>query len=898
MTETWIKTDSEAQTLCIPNYKHYYNFRSYSRGGGVSLYIHNNIKHNFIDSKCEDDNHYLWVHVEKFCLDIGVIYKPDRTNNKKFLEHLSEQLQNKKRLIIIGDFNINLLKADQDTKDYKKTLKENGCSILNKIEDSYCTRETQTTKTILDHISTNLKEHDFHLAIINSVLSDHKQIYFELKQLKPNLVMKKEYEAIDYEKLYKMMSDTEFGNPDYDYEILENTLLHTINKNKIKKKKLLNPPRKDWIRKDLIEAINNRNLMWNRIKHLPSDDPGKKEFVKERNNVFQKIQTAKKEYYYGAFKECQRKPLKMWRLISSLSNNKVKEYCTPSKLNTESGIITDEKQICACFNDFFANIGTYLANQIPKEYHNVDLASNNAKDKTSLDLIYLNPTTVDEVNTIVNNLNSNTSAGIDCISTKCIKVVKNLISEELTQCINKCLRNGSFPDSLKIAKVTPIFKNGSREDPGNYRPVSVLPVISKIFEKILHKRLFQYLDSIHFLSERQYGFRPKSNTLSATVDLVTEIKLKIDQKQIAVGVFIDLKKAFDTVSHEILLNKLRMIGITGTALKIFKSYLANRYQVVKLGQSTSDAKLITYGVPQGSILGPLLFLIYVNDIQNIGLQGQITLYADDTCLFYFGANLDTMLEQAQSDLNCLHEWLLCNLLTINASKTKYIIFAAKNKIVNDHLPLNINNIVLEKSNVEKYLGLLLDCQLSWKPHIEKIRSKILSLTGALRGIVRCLPIRVRYTIYNSLVKPHLDYLIELWGSAPKTTMQTVNTAHNRLVKVLFRLKYQTPTSKVYKQTKLMNISQLYAYKTCILIRKILNKDIHCRISFTKKSQIQKRILRRANDLMLYVPRTNYGLKTIVNEGAQIYNKLTKDIKEIKSLTLFKKALKHHFLTSS
>lgn len=896
LVETWIKNETEAKSLRLPNYKHYYNFRTQSRGGGVSIFVHKNIKHEFISDKCEDDNHFIWVHLEKFSLDIGAIYKPERTNSKKFLETFSDELQKRKRTIIFGDFNYNLLVPNRSTSEYKDALVEQGYTILNKIDVNYCTRETSTTKSILDHVCTSLKDHKIHLAIVESAMSDHKQIFLEVERYKPEPIKKVKFQAISYTNLYKTVEDLDYNSIGEEYTRLEEAIQSAINKNKTVKSKILNPPRTDWINKDIINQIDKRNELWRIYKNNPNNRESEEAFKKERNKVFENIQATKSKFYHKSFKECERKPLKMWQLINSLSNNKLKKSVAPSKLQSSTGLITDEKEICECFNDYFSSVGTLLANQIPAKYHNNQtntITPNKAVDAATLSQIA--PATADEIGKIIDDLNANTSTGLDGISVKTLKCIKNLILASLTQCVNKCLSEGHFPDTLKYAKVTPIFKAGSKLSPGNYRPISVLPVLSKVFEKLLHNRLSLYLNSFNYLSQRQYGFRPKSNTLSAATDLITSLKTNIDKKHIALGIFIDLKKAFDTVSHSLLMNKLASIGITGNALKILESYLQGRRQVVKIGDNVSAPKDINCGVPQGSICGPLLFLIYINNIDKIGLKGHISLYADDTCLFYFGHSIDSIIQDAQEDLIILERWFLNNLLTINTSKTNYMIFAAKNKKISDHKPLSINGVNLNKVNEEKYLGLILDNQLTWKPHIEKTRSKILSLTGALRQIVRCFPLKVRHTIYNSLVKPHIEYLIELWGSAAKTNLEKLQRAQNRIIKVLFHYHYLTPTHKIYKETKLFNISDIYFYNTCILVRKILSKDLHTQITLTKNLQVRKRFLRRAQDLHIPSTRTNYGKKTIIHEGAKLYNSLPKDIKNTQSLLLFKKLLKCHIL---
>lgn len=892
--ETWLKSNTEAEQFQLTGYTHYYNIRPNARGGGVSIFVHNSLKHYLIEEQYLNGNHFLWVHISKFCLDIGAIYKPPSTNAKDFMDIYSSQLQKKKRSIVFGDFNFNLLCSEPSTKEYRHVISENGFKIMNKIKEEYCTRETPLTKTLLDHVCSNLQDNRFHFAIMDTPMSDHKQIYFEVQNQIHNPVKTIKYNAINYSKLFNTFKDTTSTFDTDTYEVLEKTLLACIQASKITKTRLLYSPKDDWIKPKITRDITKRNTLWNKLKKQPTDHALKNEFTTIRNQTIKTIFNTKKQYYLKSFNECSKKPLKMWKLINSLSNNKAKETGGVSKLNIDDKIVTDEQQICECFNEFFSTVGSMLAHKIPQKYHNnKTFTLTNTKHTNSKDLSILQPTNIKEVKNIIDNLNTNTSTGVDGVSTKVIKCISPVLVEDLTKCINKCIEEGSFPDTLKIAKVSAIYKAGNKIDPNNYRPISVLPVISKIFEKILYNQLETYLNEIDFLNKKQYGFRKSSNTLSATIDLVTNLKNKIDKKQISLGVFIDLKKAFDTISHDLLLEKLHSIGIKGKAHSMLKSYLTNRFQVVKMGTIQSSPRLITCGVPQGSILGPLLFIIYINNIYELDLKGEITLYADDTCLFYFGHSIDVVIEEAQKDLHLLNVWFQCNLLTINTSKTNYIIFKAKNKKIHDHKPLNIDGMIINKTNTEKYLGLLLDEHLTWKPHLEKLRSKIASLSGLLRRITGCLPRKVRYVIYNSLVKPHLDYLIEVWGSAAKTNLQYIQTTQNKIIKTLFNYDFLTPTYNLYKQTKLLNITQNYKYNTCILIFKILNNTIHSQIKFTKNSNIQKRYLRSAQDIHVPFTRTKYGKRNLTHEGAQIFNKLPKHIKECKSLQLFKKLLKLH-----
>jgi hypothetical protein len=514
--------------LQIPSYTHYYNIRRNNRGGGVSIFVHNNLKHSLLEEKCEDDNHFLWVQVSKFSLNIGAIYKPERTNLNLFLDTYSTQLQKMRRSVIFGDFNVNLLNPDHSTRKYKNVYKTNNFDIMNKIDQQHNTRETETTKTILDHVCSDLRDHNFHMAIIESAMSDHKHIYFEIQSYQPPPLIKTNYKALDYDRLRKHFYNLKSTLNDTSYERFEEKLKYSIIDSQVIKRKTLNPPRKDWITKEIIDHIENRNKLWRDYKKDKTNGNIEELFRKQKIKTSDSIQRTKNAYYHKRFEQTAGKPRKMWELINDLSKNKLRTLEGPKTLVTDRGTLTDEKQICEEFNSYFSSIGSALANEIPKKYHNHHRPLAKLHSMQGIELHHITPATTEEITKIINGLDSNTACGIDGISTKAIKCVKDLAIDELTKCINDCFEQGTFPDRLKIAKVSPIYKSGTKSDPCNYRPISVLPTLSKIFEKVLHSRLEVFLNSINFFYKNQYGFRRKSNTLAATIDLVTRVKNNLD----------------------------------------------------------------------------------------------------------------------------------------------------------------------------------------------------------------------------------------------------------------------------------------------------------------------------------------------------------------------------------
>lgn len=303
--------------------------------------------------------------------------------------------------------------------------------------------------------------------------------------------------------------------------------------------------------------------------------------------------------------------------------------------------------------------------------------------------------------------------------------------------------------------------------------------------KIIHDRLSKFLNNNRFFYKFQYGFRHRSSTRTATVELFDKILNALDNGQIVTSVFLDLAKAFDTVDHEILIRKLEFAGIRGIALDLFKSYFLNRKQITFVNENYSDMKSITCGVPQGSVLGPLLFLIYINDIGALNLKSEPNIFADDTAMFYFNSNILDNMRDAQCDLDVLREYFRLNKLTLNVEKSKFMNIHSKNKILPVFPVLQYNNVSLGEVNEFKYLGIVIDKHLVWDKHINKITSKISSRVGVIRKLSYFLPRKILLSLYYSLIHCNLEYLCMVWGSASNRYLKPVQVLQNRCLKYIF-----------------------------------------------------------------------------------------------------------------
>ena len=360
-----------------------------------------------------------------------------------------------------------------------------------------------------------------------------------------------------------------------------------------------------------------------------------------------------------------------------------------------------------------------------------------------------------------------------------LKLVSNEISNPFSDICNTSFTQGIFPDENKIAKVMPAHKKGSTKDVNNYRPIFLLSTFSKIMEKLMASRLHTLLELHSIIYPNQYGFRPRFSTSHSLISITESIKKTIDDKKYGCGIFIDLKKAFDTVNHDILLRKLEHYGIRNVALDWFKSYLTRRKQFVHINGENSETKSITCGVPQGSVLGPLLFLLYINDLPNISKKLKFFLFADDTNIYYESDNLSKLEKTVNKELEKLHEWLCLNRLSLNITKTNFVIFHATNKPMNNVVTILINKHAIDEVKYVKYLGILIDSQLTFKNQIDELTKKISRAVGVLYKLCPYVTPKILTSVYYAIVYPFLLYGVVVWGNANKVLLEPIHVLQKK-----------------------------------------------------------------------------------------------------------------------
>lgn len=839
LTETWIGRD-ELNLYKIEGYNMFAKCNEGYRAGGTVVFVRDCYQCSGVrerDDIQSADVLQLDVTVddlERFTLI--AVYRLHSSLRSVFINDVDSMLSGLegRNIVFVGDMNLDILSNSIDTDSYLSLLSSKGMdSLVNEP-----TRIKGSSSTCIDHVFVRFinrhgSEYDLKSNVYHYNITDHSTVVFSVHFCKHIKQANEEfYSKVDTEKLA-----VELGNVDWSdvynhksvsdafqcfLDVLDVSLSNC--KYSVRVSKCVNKL-KPWTTDRLLIRLKKRKQIYKLLMRNPNNAKYKKYYTNFRNRLNFDIKNAKESYYKNKFENSSSDIKSQWKVVNSLIGESRKR-CNINEIIVEDGVVSDCFRIANEFNSHFLNAPNALRLQVNNSYFNQVLEYNDifAPRINCKMSFFMKPTTTGEVLSIIHNLKHNKAPGFDGVGSTVVKQIAPSIINVLTYLYNFSLSTGEFPKCLKKAVVIPIFKRGDCRQPNCFRPISLLSVFSKILEKIVKTQLVTFLNRSKFFSNNQFGFREGFSTEDALLTFVESVYDPINNSKKVSALFIDITKAFDTVDHDILYDKLWLAGIRGLPLNWFSSYLSERVQRVSIAGTLGNLGKVECGVPQGSVLGPILFLIYMNDLCNGRFNGRLVAFADDTAFIYENNNLHTLYSEMMRDLYYLRLWFDKNYMILS-EKSKYMIFGLR-KEVKFALPLKFHEfqcinsgdircdcIEIEEVSSIKYLGLVIDNHLSWKEHVVKLKKELYNNLRKFYLLKQlCRSGKVLVSVYHALIGSRLCYGITCWGGTYSSTIYPVVILQKRFMRLISAKDRLDHTWPIFINLKTLPLRHLYIFK--------------------------------------------------------------------------------------
>ncbi len=893
LSETYLTAKTDDSELHVDGYTLYRKDRG-SRGGGVALYVSNELPHEICtDINNSIDIEALWVKVKRpYSKSVYVcsLYRPPSADHEyfeKMLLMLEHVMEDNNEIIVTGDFNYDYV-VDETLANNPAHYIELLLNCKQLIQTP--TRITPTSSSTIDLIFSSMPECHGQSGTVKCTMSDHYMIYTIVKcnvarSKKPPRTLKVRdfksfdplafnYDLMECNLLYEVDSH---DNIDDAWESWSSMVLSIMNKHAPLKIHRLKDRNNPWITREIVLLMYKRDNIHKKAVRS-SNQQLFDEYRKCRNSVVKEIRKAKKDYYTNKVHD-SKGSRQMWRTLRPLIRSKSSNHTVPIEPNE--------------LNDFFTQIGPELHTKFPND---------NELHWTQPTCIHdFNFTSFDEDHVLKDLYAMSPDSNLDLLGfdSRLIRIGADVLVASLTTLFNLSIKCARLPNDLKKARVTPIFKcKGERTDPGNYRPISVIPHIAKILEKCVQSQLMSYLLAHNLITCDQSAFLKGHSTQTSLHKMFDDLLGNINDGYVNGACFFDLAKCFDTIDHSLLIKKLEKYGVRGSALAWFNNYLSERSQCVSVNNAMSDFRDIHTGVPQGSVLGPILFLIFVNDLPSSLTSTMCNLYADDTEIHSCGQTLSEVETILQQDINNIVEWFNLNKLTVNTGKSFAMLFSSNPNINAQGLNLHVNGNAIECVQTGTYIGVHPDSNLKWNHHIAHLCKKISPKVGLLGRLKKILPTQYVELIYKSIVQPHIDYCITVWGNADNKYLDKVQGLQNRAARIITgNYNWYIRGIELVKQLGWQNVRERRDYFTALLVHKAIHNTSPDMIQdlFTLSNEIQSRQTRSSSTNNLYVPRVN---KHVFNQslqvaGARVWNSLPVDLRNITNFNAFKYRLKKH-----
>ena len=864
----------------IPGYHEIiFKERKDKKGGGVAIYVHSSLKFSVIEEYSffnEMILESLFIEVEfsnKKKLIIGNYYRsPSRGLNnispiqqmeffqESFNATLNSISDKNQKAILCGDFNLNLLNYDNHdaTREFANNLFSAGFLEIIKHPTRVSSYNNQNTATLIDHIWTNSLKETMTGGIITTYLSDHFATFYNIETNKhtplPKTITKREISEENIESFKADLQNNSFAEvyqkteAQSSFDTFQTIFNASMDKHfpfkTIRFNKNYHMGEK-WMTKGILNSRKNKFLILKEMAKFPTHL--NKEKYRNYKNVYNKVlKTGKKLYYSRLLIDHQGDLKKSWNIIKEASGLSKNKNNLTDRLIIDGTDIFGEGRLCTEFNNHFSSISEHIKESIPPTDKPPDSYINDSEFQFQLPQI-----TPEDILEIVNDFENKKSCDYDGNSPFILKKVIKYIVEPLCHIFNRSLATGIVPIQFKIAKITPVFKAGGLPTNLNdYRPIALLLIFDKILEKFVANHLKSYLYSNNLIDPFQFGFQNNHSTIHPMIHLLNTVGDAINNNLYTVGIFCDIRKAFDVVPKSTLIMKLKKMGINGVALRWFESYLSERKQFVRIGKNNSEMREINSGIAQGSILGPILFLIFINDLPKSTLL-KLLLFCDDTTILASGKNLDELIEFVNIELVKISQWFRSNQLSLHPDKTKFTIFSPSPSLIpwndiniyidnNEPNSLNPDQNLIKKINfinhesqtpAIKFLGMYLDPALNFKFHINEVSKKLSKSLFCLRRCKNLLTEKALKSLYYSLFHSHLIYGIQIYSCASPSNLNQIIIKQKKAVRCIKNSRYNAHSGILFKELKILPFESLcsyfklkfmYEYKNHLLPRSFVN----------------------------------------------------------------------------
>lgn len=894
LSETRLDARKGSEDVHIPQYSFIRKDSSSHGQTGLGIYIHNSISTCIVRRPDLEPNNVecMWIELKRHprspSVLIGFVYRNPAENfawHDEFVNMMDSVTRHNNKVLILGDFNYDLMKPQPA---WESTVSLFGLSQL--IQSP--TRITPTTSTLLDHIYTNDPSIICDTSVSNISISDHSPVICSVPDKLPK-AGSKGHTTIEYQS-FKHFDKNSFS-VDLHFTPFNNVLQCTdattalnmfydmfkpiIDKHaptRRKRVKLQTLP--GWLTGEIIEAMKIRDKF--------KKDNKFSEYKKQRNKVTSLVRDAKRAFFSKLIHQ-NSDTATIWKAMNNITSKSANTNKTPTV-----DISAD------AFNDHFLSIASFLRQSSltpTKPFHTSPILTAFCRDRLTLhDSCVIPEITVYEVGKFISKLKNKKSTGPDAINVFLLKAALPYIIEPLTYIYNLCIRHSVFPDAFKKAKVVPIPKTKGSMNPNDFRPISLLSVLSKPLEKHIYTHLINFIERHDLFYPFQSGFRKHHSCHTALARLCDKWLSSINKSEITGVIFLDFKKAFDLVDHDILLKKLSLYLQNRDTLALLYSFLHDRKQYVHVGGSSSKQGNITCGVPQGSILGPLLFCLFINDLP-IHIKNQNTLcelFADDSSIHTHSSNLSTVQLTLQHACDDVMQWCESNEMVLHPEKTQCMVITSRQKHQRQPLILDIklSSNSLRQVHTHKVLGVCVDQELKWQNHIESVSKTISRNLFLLSKLKHFVNTDARKLFFLAHCLSHINYASTVWCNASEVHIKRLNSLHRRGIKLVSNS--QIPTDEKFQELGLMTLQQQFTYNVALLIFKVLQGSAPPYLAnlLTKSSTEHNSV-----KLLLPLPRIDLYKTSLSFYGSKVWNSLPSHIASSKSVKSFKVKLRNHLL---